>query len=259
MTDEDLLSTALGTMSLDQPPPGDRVGEVRTRIRHRRARQGAVVASAVVLLAGLGAATFTTVQGGRTQSLTGPPPAVELRQDAYRIPITQLEVRLPEDANETAFLQVEAVLRPLALRPGRYGLPVFRTVTPGLDRGAVRVNFNRSLTPTERARVRTAFLVLPGAQITLADVDGFDLALVVSLSAPALEQLQAGPGLPTSLTTALPGPYGFDTSPDGHVLRLFYAGPALTGEQLASVRREVAQIAGAAPGEVRLLRGADTD
>jgi len=263
MNDEDLLRSALSTMTLDQPPPGDRVGEVRVRIR-RRAWQRAVVTGTAVLLVALGAAALVALPGegtGRESLPAGPPPTVEQREDVYRIPITQLVVRLPGVRFEDALQQVEATLSPLA-PPDRIGRKL--TETAGPDEDAVRVDFERTVDPTERARLQAAFAALEGAQIALADIDGFDLALAAPLSTSVLKRLRAaGQTVPKieneALATALGGVYGGDTSSDGRILRVLYTGPALTDEQLATARREVARVAGVTPDEVRLLRGADRD
>lgn len=258
MIDEDLLRDALAGLGAHPPLPDDRVGAVRRRIRRRarvRAAAAVVAASAVVTV---GVLALPALDGGRDAL---PPARTPVEAgEPYRVTITQAFVQLPGTGYDAALARVTAAVDPLGL-PGRTGRPAVDGTSAD---GRVRLDFVRRLTAPERGRLQAALGALPGAAVDLRDVDGFDLRLVAQLSDEVRARVlaegalvpQTGPG---PLADALRGLYGVEPDEQARTLTVTYSGPALTAEELATARREVARLAGADPDEVRLLRGDQRD
>ena len=262
MSDEDLLRSGLATLGTDPPPPADRVAAVGRRVRrqsHVRAAAGGVVAAT----AALGAAVLVLTGGGTGRealpAVQPPTAGVDAGTGNYRVTITQAAVTVPGATYDQALELVSQALAPLTL-PGRTGRPLF----DGKATGPVRVDFVRALDASERGRVTAALSSVPGAQVALQDVAGFDLRLDAPLSAQVRAEVLARGALlpsigPGALAGALGGLYGVE--PDKHARRLIvtYNGPALGEQELATARSEVARLAGVPLNQVRLERGSQAD
>lgn len=263
MSDEDLLRSGLATLGTDPPSAGDRVAAVGRRVRRQsrvRAAAGGVVAATAVL--GTAAVLVLTGAGAGRDELPAmqPPTAgVDAGTGDYRVTITQAMVTVPGATYDQTLALVSQALGPLTL-PDH----VSRSPSAAKATGPVRTDFVRALDASERGRVRDVLSAVPGAQVTLRDVAGFNLRLVAPLSAQVrAEVLARGELVPSigsgPLADALGGIVGVTPDEDARRLIVIYNGPALTEQALATARSEVARLAGVPLEQVRLERNSPAD